>query len=69
MFGGAHGYASNALFIALMRKLVSKGILTQDEAFDVLDDAATTLGPFGHVISIGAAIRIIQTDAKGQIAA
>jgi hypothetical protein len=73
MFGssGAHelGYASSAILIALMRKLVSNGTLTKDQAAEVLNDAVNILGPSGHTVSVGAAIRMIQTDVKAQIAA
>jgi len=73
MFGSSGaidlGYASNALMIALIRALVKNGTLTEDQASNVLDDAVSTLGPAGHIDSIGKAIRMIQTDVRAQIAA
>jgi hypothetical protein len=73
MFGssGAHdlGYANAAILIALMRKLIANGVITKDQGAEVLEDAVNILGPHGHVTSIGAAIRMINTDVKLQVAA
>jgi hypothetical protein len=68
MFGSSSAHASSALLIALIRKLTRNGTLTQVDATDVLNDAISTLSPLGHVVSIGSAIRMIETDVKIRIA-
>jgi hypothetical protein len=72
MFGssGAHelGYVSSAVVIALIRKLVSTGALTQDEAAELLNDAATMLSPAGHTSAVAGAMRLLD-DIKYRVAA
>jgi len=72
MFGdsGAHdlGYAANAILIALMRKLVSNGTLSQDQISDLVDDAASILAPSDHIGSIAGAMRLLD-DIKFRVAA
>ena len=72
MFGssGAQplGYASGAILIALMRKLVSRGLLTQDEVSDLLDDATRSIKSLQNLGSIAGAITIID-DVKRRVAA
>jgi hypothetical protein len=73
MFGssGANdlGYANSAILIALIRKLIDNQVITKNQATEVLDDAVSTLDEFGHIASIGATIRMIQSDVKWRVAA
>jgi hypothetical protein len=72
MFGssGAHdlGYASGAILIALIRQLMSSGVLTEDQIAALFDDATGTLRPLQHLGSIAAAIKIVD-DVKRRVAA
>lgn len=72
MFGssGAHelGYASNAILIALMRKLVSNGTLTQKQLAELLNDAEHILAPAGHAVAVAGAMRMLD-DIKHRVAA
>jgi hypothetical protein len=72
MFGssGAHevGYASSAVLIALMRKLIETQALTKDQAAEVLDDAAGILSPSSHTGSVAGAMRLLD-DIRYRVAA
>jgi len=72
MFGNSGptlGYASAAVLVCLMKKLISDGTITKDEAAEILDDAAEFLNVSGGGVSIEAAIKLIRNEMRAKIAA
>lgn len=56
------GNATSAIVIALLRTLVDKGVLSNNEARSVLTKASTALGPHDYTAPVKGAIGIILDD-------
>ena len=61
------GYANAAAFIALIRKLIAIGTLTEDQAREILKDAIGILEPYRHIAAVDDAVSWIQIDLGSMI--
>jgi hypothetical protein len=57
---GAHegAYASAALFVALGRKLIDKGVISKEEMSGIVDEAGALLSQ-GNVVSMRQALQLL----------
>jgi polyhydroxyalkanoate synthesis regulator phasin len=66
--GNVLGYATATLHIALIAKLIRKGVLTEDEAKEIVTDAKMMLEPVSGTVSAHEAIRWLDVEIGPMIA-
>jgi hypothetical protein len=61
------GYANAAILVALLDKLIQKGVIGRPDAIEVLGDAVAAMKPHVAITSIGKAIGLIQESIVPKI--
>jgi hypothetical protein len=63
----AAGYAGLAIFVATVRVLIDRGVLSKAKASEVLDDAEGMLAQDGGASSNADAIELLRADIRERI--
>jgi hypothetical protein len=66
-YRAAAGYASLAIFVATVRMLIDRGVLSKRQAAEVLDEAEAMLAQDGGAASNRDAIELLRTDIRERI--
>jgi hypothetical protein len=59
--------ASLSIFIVIVRVLIERGVMSKDEAAEVLDEAEGMLAQYGGASSNEAAIELLRSEIRAAI--